>query len=205
MELSTGSTWPAALVDIARGSVISVVIGLITLIFLLSTGSSLLDPVVDAIPGFRDVRPDAIGMGQPTTNGSAMVLQETEKLICLYIGTACAINTSLGAVLAVCWWLVRPPNPLLWGACAAALNFFPYIGPVVGIVLIAIVSVFSSSTMRHAVLAPGLYIMWSFLEGNVIMPAIVGRRLSLNPLVIFLWMVLWGSMKGDGVTLSLRK
>ena len=45
-------------------------------------------------------------------------------------------------------------------------------------------------------LVPASYLVLATIEGNFITPWVVGRRMTLNPVVVFLGLVFWGFMWG---------
>ena len=81
------------------------------------------------------------------------------------------------------------PNPLLWGALAAVLNFLPYIGSATTLVLLTLVAFVSFDTIGRVALVAGSYLALATIEGQVVEPLFLGRRLALNPLIVFL--ALW--------------
>ena len=106
------------------------------------------------------------------------------------------INFGLGIVVSVGLYWLGVPNAVLWGILVAALNFVPYFGPVAGVVLLAAVGIFTFDTLGEGLLPPALYLVLHLLEANLITPILLGRRFTLNPVVIFVslifWTMLWG-------------
>ena len=88
------------------------------------------------------------------------------------------------------------PNPVLWGAMATILNFIPYLGALIGVATVAVVALLSFDDASLMVLAPVLYLACTTIEGNFITPAVVGRRLEMNPVVVFLSIAFWGWLWG---------
>ena len=90
------------------------------------------------------------------------------------------------------------PDPLVWGVAAALLNFLPYVGALIGIVLVAAISLISFQSLGYAVIAPAFYFACTVIEGQFLTPMIVGRRLELNSVAVFIamafWTWLWGAM-----------
>jgi len=88
------------------------------------------------------------------------------------------------------------PTPFLWGALAAVLNYIPYAGPGTTLLVITVVAAVSFSTLSHILGVAGTYILISTSEGQVAQPLLVGRRMQVNPLLIFLglWFggLFWG-------------
>jgi predicted PurR-regulated permease PerM len=106
-----------------------------------------------------------------------------------YYGSIALINLGLGLVTALVMLLLGMPNPLLWGVVAALLNFVPYVGSATTLVLLTIVAFVSFDTVGRVLAVPGCYIALATLEGQIVQPLVVGRRLELNPIIVFL--ALW--------------
>jgi predicted PurR-regulated permease PerM len=113
-----------------------------------------------------------------------------------YYGTLALINLSLGAATAVAMWLLHMPNPMLWGALAAVLNFIPYLGSAVTLLVVSVVALVSFDSIPHVLLVSGTYLALATIEGQIVEPIFFGHRLDLNPIVVFmaLWLGgwLWG-------------
>ena len=103
-----------------------------------------------------------------------------------YYGTIALINLGLGAATAVAMLLLGMPNPYLWGAVAAVLNFIPYVGSATTLVLLGAVALVSFDDLGHVFGVLGSYLGLATLEGQVVQPLLVGRRLDLNPILVFL-------------------
>jgi predicted PurR-regulated permease PerM len=78
------------------------------------------------------------------------------------------------------------PNPYLWGVLAAVLNYFPYVGPGTTLLVIAIVATVSFPDLGRIAGIAGSFVALATLEGQIVQPLLVGRRLAVNPLVVFL-------------------
>jgi len=124
------------------------------------------------------------------------VLNEIEESLAGYLLTVTLINLGVGVLTGLLCALFGMPNPLGLGALAATLNFVPIIGPVATFVVLLAVGVISIPNIATALLAPLAFAVLAFLEGHFITPAIIGRRLALNALAVFLalafWTWLWG-------------
>ena len=103
-----------------------------------------------------------------------------------YYGIIALINIGLGAATAVAMLLLGVPNPYLWGAVAAVLNFIPYVGSATTLLLLAVVALVSFDDLGHVFGAVGSYLALATIEGQVVQPLLVGRRLDLNPILVFL-------------------
>lgn len=132
-----------------------------------------------------------------STRRRAMVIAEyVEQRVSRYLLTISMINAGLGVSVGLVAYFVGLPSPWLWGTMAALLNFVPYLGAAVGVVIVGLVALTSVEPVGRALLAPILYMILTSLEGMVITPVTVGSRFSLNPLIVFVWLLLWGWMWG---------
>lgn len=154
------------------------------LYFLLATGDSLQERLTDTMRR-RSNRIWALG-----------TMREVQRGITHYLGTITGINVGLGVVVSLVLWTLDVPNPLLWGALAGLLNFAPYVGAAVSFGLITLVSLMTFDSAFQAMMPPLAFLMITTLEGLLITPMILGRGLSINPLLVFLSIVIWGWIWG---------
>jgi predicted PurR-regulated permease PerM len=124
------------------------------------------------------------------------IINDIEHNLTVYIGTVTVINLAIGVITAGGAWMVGLPNPVLLGAIAFICNYIPYIGPAVVVVILLAVGFVSFPSLAHAAVAPALFVGLTTIEGHFVTPNILGRRLTLNPLAVFLslafWTWLWG-------------
>lgn len=123
--------------------------------------------------------------------GALQFLRDIESSLAGYFAVIAAINLVLGLLLAIVAWLVGLPSPLVWGILAFLLNFLPYIGPAVTIVMLLAVGVMVFESLVHALIAPVFFFAISIVEGELVTPSIVGLRLALSPLLVFLAVAFW--------------
>jgi predicted PurR-regulated permease PerM len=121
-----------------------------------------------------------------------------ESTISHYLLICTCINIGLGVVIGLGLWLIGVPNPVLWGVMAACLNFLPFIGLALGTGIIFLVALISFDSLPYALLAPAIYLAANGIEANLITPALLGRSLRLNVILIFVFIVIWGWMWGIG-------
>ena len=128
------------------------------------------------------------------------ILNEIEEHLGGYLLTVTAINLGVGAATGIICAVTGMPNPAALGALAVILNFFPIIGPVAMFVTLTAVGIVSFSTLGAGLMVPLAFAAFTFLEGHFITPAIIGRRIELNALAVFIalafWTWLWGPMGG---------
>lgn len=128
------------------------------------------------------------------------ILNEIEGQLGGYLLTVTMINLGVGVATGILCAVSGMPNPAGLGALAATLNFFPIIGPVAMFAILAVVGVIAFPTIGAGLIAPLAFVGLTFLEGHFITPTIIGRRLELNALAVFMalafWTWLWGPMGG---------
>jgi predicted PurR-regulated permease PerM len=113
------------------------------------------------------------------------------------------INLGLGVVTAVTMMLWGMPTPYVWGITAALLNFIPYAGPTITLVVVTFVASITFPQVPRIVGVAGSFLMIAVIEGQIVQPLFVGRRLQINPLLIFLGLWLGGLFWGiAGVLLA---
>jgi predicted PurR-regulated permease PerM len=110
------------------------------------------------------------------------------------------LSTMVGAGMGLLTWgllaAVGMPNAGLWGAVAAVLNYIPYLGAIVTLALIAAAALFSFQTLGPVLMATGGFFALNILEGNLVTPMILGRKMPLNPVSIFVGLLFWGWLWG---------
>jgi predicted PurR-regulated permease PerM len=128
------------------------------------------------------------------------ILNAIEEHLGGYLLTVTMINLGVGAATGIICAVTGMPNPAGLGALAATLNFLPLIGPVAMFVILTVVGVVAFSTIAAGLIAPLAFVGLAFVEGHFVTPTIIGRRLELNALAVFValafWTWLWGPMGG---------
>lgn len=152
--------------------------------FLLASGPLFRRKLGEFLPGRRDVK------------HVEHLLSTIEIATSRFLATTSAINLGVGVLTGFALWAVGVPNALLGGALAAVLNFIPYAGPLVTAAVIALAGLASIDDTGRALTAPALFILIHLSESNVVTPMLLGRRLPLNTVTIFLGLIffswVWG-------------
>ena len=124
------------------------------------------------------------------------ITREVQQRISTYLFSIALINVTFGAVLGLVFFAMGLPNPWMWGAVAALTNFVPYFGPLVGIVVVMLAGLSGFDRVLFGLLPALAYFGLHLIEANLVTPSILGRRFTLNPVVIFLALIfflwLWG-------------
>lgn len=131
---------------------------------------------------------------------TAHVFRDVELKVSKYLLTISMVNIGVGVVVAAIMWAIGMPSPLLWGALAAVLNYIPFIGQAVMALILFMVGLATQSGIGGAMLPVVLYWVVNFVEGNLVIPNLLGRAMTMNPFVIFLslafWIWSWGPVGG---------
>jgi predicted PurR-regulated permease PerM len=179
-----GATWTGALLSRTQAFLGGAVVVLILLYFLLASGDFFLRKLVRVLPRLEDKR------------RAVEIARQTEHQISTYLSTVTLINVLLGVAVGLAMWALNMPNPALWGVVAGLMNYVPYLGPVVTLAVITAASILTFDDLGRALIAPLVYFAINFAEGYFLTPMIMGRRLTLNPVVVFVGLVFWGWMWG---------
>ncbi|HYZ47446.1 MAG TPA: AI-2E family transporter [Sphingomonas sp.] len=127
---------------------------------------------------------------------TARVIQTLVDSTSAYLGTITLINATLGLLVAVGLWLIGMPSPLMWGGIVALLNYVPYIGPILAAILLGLGGLMTFSDVWLALTPAAIQVGLHLVEANAVTPAILGRRLTINPLLILLSLSYWGWVWG---------
>jgi len=177
--LGSGGRAPIAIVlfDQTRTVVIGVVTVVMLLLFLLAGGPPML------------ARMSAALSSDLQSTHTLRVITAVRTELSRFYGGLALINLGLGLATAGVMSLLGMPNPLLWGACAGVLNFIPYVGSATTLVLLSVVAFVTFPNLGRVALVAASYLGLATLEGQLVQPLVIGRRLELNPMIVFL--ALW--------------
>ncbi len=157
---------------------------LILLYFLLAGGDLFLQKMVKVLPNLGDKKK------------AVQIARETEASISNYLVTTFLVNMGEAVVVTIVMYLWGMPSPFLWGALVLAFEFIPYIGALIIMMLMAVAALVTFDTPGHALLVPASFLLINLVQGNLIMPMVMGNRLSLNPVALFIglafWFTIWG-------------
>jgi predicted PurR-regulated permease PerM len=164
--------------------VASAVLSLILLYFLLVYDQTFIAKLVKLLPTLSDKKA-AVG-----------IAHDIESQISRYLFTITAINLCLGLAVGSAVGMLGLPNPVMWGVMVALLNFVPYLGALTGIICMTIGATLSFDSLGYAIVFPAVYLALGVLEGSFVTPWVMGRSLTLNPVIILLSLSFWGWMWG---------
>ena len=164
---------------------------LVLLYLLLASGDLFLQKLVHVMPTLSDKK------------RAVEISHEIQQNISNYLFSVTLINIGLGVAVSAGLYFLNVPNAAMWGILVAVLNFVPYFGPVAGVALLAAVGILNADTLWLGLLPPAWYLALHLLEANLITPVLLGRRFTLNPVVIFVSLIFWTWLWGvPGALLS---
>ena len=152
--------------------------------FFLIYGDDLLRRLVEIVPNFHHKR------------HAVSIVRSIQTEVSRYLLTTTVINMTLGAITAGMLWLLHVPDPLLWGCVAMIANFIPYVGAITTTTILLLVGLMNFRDIGHALLPALVFACITVVEGNMITPMILGRRMRVSPVAILLWLLLWGFLWG---------
>ena len=172
----------------AAGNLLSVgttmAITFVLSLFLLASGTMFYQKIIQSFSLLSDKKK------------ALRVVYNVEREISRYLFTISFINVMLGVVVGTGLWIIGIPNGFVWGVAAAVLNFLPYIGALITIVLVGVISLVTFDNLGYSLLAPVFVLSINVIEGQFITPLLLGRRLELNAVAVFIsisfWSWLWG-------------
>lgn len=101
----------------------------------------------------------------------------------------------VGVVTAIALAILGVPYSLLLGLWAGIMEFFPYIGPVLGAVPGVALAFITLGPIKGLV-AIAIYFLIQQLENNVLLPKVMGKALGLSPVVIIFALLIGGKLLG---------
>ncbi|MFU0506879.1 AI-2E family transporter [Pseudaminobacter sp. NGMCC 1.201702] len=172
----------------AAGNLLSagttVAITFVLSLFLLTSGTMFYEKIIQSFTRMSEKK------------RALRMVYDVEREISRYLLTVAIINVALGLVVALGLWAIGMPTPFVWGTAAALLNFLPYVGALMTVLLVAAIAIVSFDSLTYALLAPAFIICCNVIEGQFVTPMVVGRRLEINAVAIFVavafWSWLWG-------------
>jgi predicted PurR-regulated permease PerM len=168
---------PVMLLDATRGAVLSAATVIILTLFMLAGGPPMLARMASAF--FSDLKSAHI----------IVVIEQVRSEVGRFYATSALINIGLGLATAFVMMWCGMPSPFLWGTLAALFNFIPYAGPTMTLLILTVVALVSFDGLTRVFAVAGGYVALAAVEGQFIQPLLVGRRLQLNPMLVFL--ALW--------------
>ncbi len=162
----------------------TVLVTLVLALFILSSGDMFYIKLIDAFPKFGDKK------------RALKIVYGIERSVSRYLLLVTLINAGLGLSVGVAMWAIGMPQPVVWALIAFLFNYLPYAGTVAGVALVGAVAIVSFDSLTQAMLAPALFLLATTIESQFVTPVVLGRRLELNTVSVFVTVVFWGWLWG---------
>lgn len=183
-------SWRAQLMNKARNGVAGLALAMALTYFLLVSGDRLVLNFVRQLPGNH-------------RRTVLRITRDSQHQIAQYLAVLGISNTSVGLATGLMAWAIGLPDPAVWGLVAGLARFIPYLGVILTILMLAIVSAVSLDTLWMMAIAPAGYLALTTMVGFFIEPWIHGFRMAINPVIIFVSIFFWGWLWGPvGVLLA---
>ena len=174
--------------NIASGAFWLIII-LITAFYLVKDADRMIERLDDlAPPGYRD---DFVRLRQQIEDvWNAFLRGQLVMGLVMFVITT-VVCTSVGLSYAV-----------VMGLIAGVMEIVPNLGPILALIPAVLVALFDGSSFLplsnfwFAVLVTGLYVVIQQVEGNLILPRVMGRSLNLHPLMVLIGIIIGGSLGG---------
>jgi len=164
----------------------------IVLFFMMLQGDQFLRRGVEILPNFEHKR------------RAVEISQQVESDISIYLFTIICMNAVVGLAVGTAMYFCGMGDPLLWGALAFILNFVPILGPLTGVGLFVLAGFMRFDDIGAALLPGAIYLGIHVLEGELVTPALMARRFTINPVAVILSLIFWYWMWGvPGAVLAL--
>lgn len=153
-------------------------------LFLMASGDLLLEKILNVLSSLRDKK------------HAVRIVLDVEHEVSVYLVTHSAINAGVGIAVGSLFYFAGMPTAYLWAFVAFVLNFIPYVGPLTGVVVSGVFSFALFDSLTLSLLPPFIYLVIIMIEGQLITPHLLGRKLRMNSLAILLSLSFWGWIWG---------
>ena len=174
--------------DTLLGQTQQVVVGTLILVFLLyfllASSDSFLRTLVRVLPDLNQKR------------RAVKIVRRTESELSLYFLARLLINAGLGVAVGFAFYLLGMPNSFLWGVVVAILNYIPYLGGLIGLLITGLVAIVSYNSVGEAIVPPLVYLVLNTIEAHLVTPLVMGRHLKLNAVAVFVGLIFWSWIWG---------
>lgn len=164
--------YPLNVIFVASGAIVIAV-------FLMASGDMFYEKLIRILPSFSDKK------------AALRIVLDVEREVSAYLISITLINAGLATCVGLAFWAIGLPTPHLWALFAFILNFIPYLGPITGLMLSAVIGIVVFENMAHALLAPLAYGLLIGLETQIVTPMVLSRRMQINAVIILLALAFW--------------
>ena len=124
------------------------------------------------------------------------IMNAVDTALGYYFATATLVYGSLGIVTALIAWGGGLAMPALWGLFAFLSSFVPFLGVTLMTIALATAGLLTHETMVMGLLPALAFFLVHLAMENLVMPAVMGKRLEVNAFIIFTAIIFWTWMWG---------
>lgn len=202
LDRVTGAVDPAAVMRVFSNGLMALagvlsngLLVLLVVVFILGEAVGLPTKVRAALRTRPGLSPEA---SRAALDRLALLVKQVQR----YLAWKSLISLGTGVAVGLWCWLLGVDFPFLWGLVAFLLNFVPNIGSLLAAAPPVLLATVGLGPGRALAVAAG-YVAANLVFGNVLEPLVMGRKLGLSSLVVFLSLILWGFVWGPvGMLLS---
>lgn len=147
-------------------------------------------------PNFKRKLLNIVGTTDRRRQATLSVLEDIHSDVQRYLFGKFLINLGLAITITVAFFIYGVRYALLLGIIGGLLNFIPYFGAIIGMVIAAVVAYMQFGTASATLTTALIYFVLTSFEGNIITPIALGRQLQLNSLAVLLGLIFWGWLWG---------
>ncbi|WGH77934.1 AI-2E family transporter [Jannaschia ovalis] len=159
---------------VAPGLLSQVVFAICLLFFLTASGDLFIQKAVRVADRFEDKKK------------TVQTVRTIEARLGNYLGAITLINIGLGVCIGIAMWWWGVPSPWLIGLMATLLNFIPFVGAVIGSLIAGVIAYVAFADPWAGLGVFATYYGLTAFEGQLVTPSLVGQRLRLNVVMVFL-------------------
>jgi predicted PurR-regulated permease PerM len=157
---------------------------LVLVLLLLASGDLFLQKLVKVLPLRVEKR------------AAVRIAGAVEQAVFRYMTVTALINVGQGTLVALAMWGLGMPSPVLWGVLTFFMEFIPYLGAAFMILLLTVAGLATFGNFGHALMPPGVYLLITTIQNNLVSPIAYGSGLRLNPVAVLVgvlfWWFIWG-------------
>jgi predicted PurR-regulated permease PerM len=175
----------SSLFSTGSAHVASTIAAVIALLYLfLVSGDTFLRKLVLVTPSLKDKK------------RAVEIVRNVETDISFYLVMITTINIVIGFLVTATTGLLGIADPILWGTLAAVLSFAPYVGEFAIVILLSLAGILTFDSLIQSLLAPAIYVVLMTICWQGVVPIVVGRRMTLSPIAVFIMIIVLGWMWG---------
>lgn len=134
--------------------------------------------------------------GQENRATTTGILQKISRSLAGFLVAKTVLSLAVGVVLTIGFVIMGIPLPFLWGPLAAILNWVPYLGSLVALILTAGATLAAYGPTWHLPVLVAFFFVVQTLEGNVVGPKFLETKVDLNPMAVLISAIFWAWIWG---------